>query len=112
MRVYWGSMTAINGFEVNPIGIGTWTIGEGSNDAGEVEAIRFSLESGQNHIDTAEMYASGRAELLVGQAIKGRDRSKIFIASKIWRNHASRNAVVSATREMLKRLKTDYLDLL
>jgi diketogulonate reductase-like aldo/keto reductase len=98
----------IGGFEVNPIGIGTWQM-ESESDIG---AIRYSLEREQNHIDTAEMYGLGRTEEIVGQAIKGFDRSKLFIASKIWRDHAQNESVIPAVKAMLGRLGTDYLDLL
>jgi diketogulonate reductase-like aldo/keto reductase len=109
----------IANFEVNPLGIGTWKMGGdilpsvfGRNDADEVEAIKYSIELGQNHIDTAEMYGTGKAEKLVGKAIKNENRSKLFIASKIWRHHTNKSSVVPAVEKMLERLRTDYLDLI
>ena len=105
------------GFEMPVFGIGTWMLGGDSetdpdnDDAGDIAAIRAGLEHGLTHIDTAEMYAAGHAEELVAEAIKGYDRSKLFIASKVWNNHFSYEDVQKAAENSLKRLKIDYLDL-
>lgn len=106
-----------NGSKIHPIGIGTWGIGGGimasnKNDEEEIAAIRYSVKKGQNHIDTAELYGSGHSEEIVGQAIKVVERKKLFIASKIWSNNAQKENIPKATEAMLKRLGTDYLDLL
>lgn len=82
------------------------------NDAREIEAIKYSISKGQNHIDTAYMYGAGHTEELVGEAIKGTDRDKLFIADKLWKCHARRNSVIPAVKEMLRRLQTDYIDML
>jgi diketogulonate reductase-like aldo/keto reductase len=114
----------INNFTLNPIGIGTWTIGgafyEGtrvayadySQDEEAITAIKYSLDKGQNHIDTAQIYGAEHCEEIVGEAIKGFDRAKIFIASKVWQSHLKRNAVPKSAEAMLKRLGTTYLDML
>src|SRR5690606_9486418 len=114
----------INDFEINPIGIGTWLMGGGffpgvkepfadySNDDKQIEAIQYSIEQGQNHIDGAQLYGAGHTDELIGQAVKDFDRDKLFIASKIWRSHALRNAVVPATKEILRKMQLDYLDML
>lgn len=106
-----------NGVEVHPLGIGTWGVGgwfnaDSRHDEEQIEAISYSIEKGQNHIDTAEMYSSGHSEEVVGEAIKGFDRSKLFIASKVYRNNATSTLIPNAAEQMLKRLQTDYLDLL
>ena len=61
------------------------------------------------HIDTAEMYGSGAAETLVGEAIAGR-RDEVFLVSKVLPNNASRNGTIAACERSLKRLETDRLD--
>ena len=61
------------------------------------------------HIDTAEMYGSGAAEELVGEAIAGR-RDEVFLVSKVLPHNASRNGTIAACERSLKRLKTDRLD--
>ena len=107
----------IGDFEVNPIGIGTWGVGgfmeaEYGKDREEIEAIQYSLKKGQNHIDTAEMYGNGHAEEIVSDAIKGSDRNKLFIASKVHRNYTESGGVLKSTENILIRLNVDYLDLL
>ncbi len=110
-------LKTIDGFKANPIGIGTWGIGGGmysssENDQKEIEAIEYSLSKGQNHIDTAEMYGDGHSEEVVGMAIKNIERKKLFIASKVWRNNATIELIPSAVEAMLRRINTDYLDLI
>lgn len=109
---------------VNPLGIGTFLIGGGyhrelkrdfadySKDEEAIAAIRYSIEKGQNHIDTAYSYSDGHSEELVGEAIKGIDRSAVFIADKLSKGHMLRNAVIPCVKIMLARLQTDYIDLL
>jgi diketogulonate reductase-like aldo/keto reductase len=82
------------------------------NDEGEIEAIRYSLSKGQNHIDTAQFYGATHTEELVGEAIKGVDRGKLFIASKVWKSHAKRSATPRAAEGMLHRLGIAKIDLL
>ena len=62
-----------------------------------------------NHIDTAEMYGSGAAEELIGEAIHGR-REEVFLVSKVLPQHASRSGTIKACEASLARLKTDRLD--
>src|SRR5260370_10305378 len=61
-------------------------------------------------IDTAEMYADGGAEKMVGQAIAGR-RDEVFLVSKVLPEHATRRGTIKACERSLKRLGTDRLDL-
>lgn len=107
----------IRDFVVHPIGIGTWAVGgrmwaSRRNDDKDIEAIRYSLKKGQNHIDTAEVYGAGHSEEIVGQAIKGFDRKDLFIATKVWRNNARVDKIPAAAESSLKRLDIDYVDLL
>src|SRR5437016_3279983 len=76
----------------------------------EVAALRTGIELGMTLIDTAEMYADGGAEEVVGEAIAGR-RAEIFLVSKVYPHHASRRGVTAACKQSLGRLGTDYLDL-
>jgi diketogulonate reductase-like aldo/keto reductase len=63
-----------------------------------------------SHIDTAEMYGSGRVEEIVGEALEG-IRDKVFLVSKVLPSNASYPDTLEACRRSLKRLKTDRLDL-
>jgi diketogulonate reductase-like aldo/keto reductase len=61
------------------------------------------------HIDTAEMYGSGAAEVMVGEAIRGR-RDEVFLVSKVLPENASLAGTIAACERSLARLKTDRLD--
>jgi len=76
----------------------------------EVAALRLGLDLGLVLIDTAEMYADGGAEEVVGEAIQDR-RDEVFLNSKVLPKNASRDGTIAACERSLKRLKTDYLDL-
>jgi len=93
--------------EVPVIGQGTWEI-HPESEFRAIEALRFGLDLGLTHIDTAESY--GRAEELVAEAIVGR-RDEVFLVSKVHPANASYDATLRACDQSLKRLKTDWLDL-
>lgn len=76
----------------------------------ELAALRLGLDLGMTLIDTAEMYADGAAEELVGEAIAGR-RDEVFLVSKVLPQHASRRGTIGACARSLRRLRTDRLDL-
>jgi diketogulonate reductase-like aldo/keto reductase len=78
--------------------------------AAEIAAIRVGLDLGLTLIDTAEMYANGGAEALVGEAIVGR-REDVFLVSKVLPEHATRRGTIAACERSLQRLGTDRLDL-
>src|ERR1700733_5208251 len=67
--------------EVSVIGQGTWYIDQG-DPAPAIAALRRGLDLGMNHVDTAEMYGAGAAELMVGEAIAGR-RDEVFLVTKV-----------------------------
>jgi diketogulonate reductase-like aldo/keto reductase len=94
--------------EVALIGQGTWYI-EQADRATAIGGLRRGLDLGTNHIDTAEMYGSGAAETVVGEAIAGR-RDEVFLVSKVLPSNASRKGTIAACERSLKRLKTDRLD--
>jgi diketogulonate reductase-like aldo/keto reductase len=100
-----------DGTDVPALGQGTWMMGEtGSDTAREVRALRAGIDCGMTLIDTAEMYADGGSERVVGEAIQGR-RSDVFLVSKTYPHHASRDRLADACDASLKRLGTDRLDL-
>jgi diketogulonate reductase-like aldo/keto reductase len=90
------------------IGQGTWHLEQAERRAA-IAALRHGLDLGMTHIDTAEMYGSGAAEEIVGEAIEGR-RDQVFLVSKVLPGNASEAGTVQACERSLKRLKTDYLD--
>src|SRR5581483_8981365 len=100
-----------SGEAVPVLGQGTWHLAEGKHPRDEeIRALRVGLDLGMTLIDTAEMYADGGAEELVGEAISGR-REDVFVVSKVLPTNASRSGTVTACERSLKRLKTDHIDL-
>jgi diketogulonate reductase-like aldo/keto reductase len=94
--------------DLSLIGQGTWLI-ENDDRRAAVAALRRGLDLGMTHIDTAEMYGSGTAEEIVGEAVAGR-RDEVFLVSKVLPHNASRAGTVAACERSLRRLKTDRLD--
>ncbi len=104
-------VTFSNGVSVAALGQGTWFMGDSPADAKkEVRALQLGVDLGMTLIDTAEMYADGGAEKIVGKAIAGR-RTGVFLVSKVPPSNGSRRGTVAACEASLRRLGTDYLDL-
>jgi diketogulonate reductase-like aldo/keto reductase len=100
-----------DGEAVAALGQGTWHMGESAGKrAQEIAALRAGLDLGMSLIDTAEMYAGGVAEEIVGEAFAGR-RDEIFIVSKVLPENATRRGTIAACERSLKRLQTDRIDL-
>ena len=106
-----------SGFEMPVFGIGTWRMGGDmtrnvdNDDKADITAIQTAIGAGITHIDTAERYAAGHSEELVGEAIQDFDRKKLFIVSKVAPYNLTYDAVLKSAQESLKRLNTDYFDL-
>ncbi|SFB04251.1 Aldo/keto reductase [Collimonas sp. OK607] len=100
-----------SGGAIPVLGQGTWYMGEDPvQKKREIDALRLGMDLGMNLIDTAEMYADGGAEEIVGKAIHGR-RADVFLVSKVYPHNADRRGVQAACERSLRRLGTDYLDL-
>lgn len=103
---------------VGEIGFGCMSIGTEENAASLL--LHEALDLGINLLDTADLYDSGRNEELVGKAIKGR-RSEVVLATKVGNRRvpgqeglawdASKAYILSAVKDSLRRLGTDYIDL-
>jgi diketogulonate reductase-like aldo/keto reductase len=105
------SATPSSAETVPALGQGTWFMGERrERRRAEVAALQHGLELGMTLIDTAEMYAEGGAEEVVGEAIRER-RDDVFLVSKVYPHNASRAGVAEACARSLKRLGADRLDL-
>jgi diketogulonate reductase-like aldo/keto reductase len=92
---------------VAAIGQGSWRIEAAAARA--AAALKRGLDLGLTHIDTAEMYGSGAAEKIIGDAIQGR-REQVFLVSKVLPDNASKRGTISACEKSLARLRTDRLD--
>ncbi len=97
------------GIDVPVIGQGTWFF-ERAREKDAIAALEAGIEAGMTHIDTAELYGSGRVEEIVGRAIAGR-RDDVFLVSKVLPAHASYEGTIEACHGSLERLGTDHLDL-
>lgn len=105
------SVTLPDGTNVPVIGQGTWDMGENVAARGaEVKSLQTGIDLGMTLIDTAEMYADGEAEKIVGEAIKGK-RDSVFLVTKAYPHHADSKGLAAACEASLKRLGTDYADL-
>ena len=93
------------------LGQGTWRMGESSGERkSEVAALRLGIELGMTLIDTAEMYASGGAEKVVGEAIAGL-REQVFVVTKFYPQNATRERMAAACDRSLRRLGIEQIDL-
>lgn len=100
-----------SGESVPALGQGTWNMAvKGSARKDEIASLRTGLDLGLRLVDTAEMYADGGAQRLVGEAIAGR-RDEVFLVDKVLPHHADRTGVLAACRTALERLRTDRIDL-
>ena len=108
---------AKTGRKVSEIGMGTyydppWIVtsylGWKRGSATKVEAMRSGLDAGVTLVDTAEIYGS---EPLVAEAIAGRKRDELFLATKVWPNHLHRDQLARSFHRSLGRLGTPYIDL-
>jgi diketogulonate reductase-like aldo/keto reductase len=105
-----------NGEKIPVLGLGTWAVGgrfspDRSRDAEVVASIRTAIELGYTHIDTAEMYAGGHTEQLVGRAVKDFKRDDVFVATKVSPSNLRCTDVQAALAGSLERLDMDYVDL-
>ncbi|MFC2068072.1 aldo/keto reductase [Chloroflexota bacterium] len=107
-----------SGLKVTEVGLGGNNFGVSADEETSINIINSALEMGINFIDTAEMYAQGRSEELIGKAVKGK-RSQVIIATKfghpvstgLSQQGGSRAYIMKAVDASLKRLNTDYIDL-
>lgn len=103
---------------VGEIGLGCMSLG--TEEKAAVSIVHEALEYGVNLLDTADLYDEGRNEELVGLAIRGR-RDRVVLATKVgnrrvsgqngWTWDPSKAYILSAVKESLRRLGTDYIDL-
>ena len=108
----------VRGVSVPKIGFGTWKIGGDSypdpkRDTASLTALHTALEVGYSHFDTAEVYADGHSEELVGRAIRETNtkREKLFITTKVDPSHLEYSQVLKSCEKSLRRLKMGYVDL-
>lgn len=94
--------------DVPVIGQGTWYL-ERSPERRAIDALLAGIDAGMTHIDTAELYGSGRVERIVGKALRGK-RDRVFLVSKVLPSNATYDGTLAACERSLGHLGTDYLD--
>ena len=110
-----------SGLKISEITYGNW-LTHGSQVENDVatQCVRAALDSGITSFDTADVYANGRAEEVLGQALKGERRESLEIFTKVYwptgpRGHndvgLSRKHILESINASLRRLQTDYVDL-
>jgi 2,5-diketo-D-gluconate reductase B len=97
----------IKGEKVPSLGLGTWQL----SGVECVRAMERALALGYRHVDTAQMYAN-EDEVGRGTRNSGVDREEVFLVTKVRTSSFSHDAVIRSTRESLKKLQTEYVDLL
>ena len=114
---------------ISKLAVGAWPMGNAGygeiTDKDSIEAIHAMVDKGVNIIDTAPDYGTGHSESVVGEALKGLDRSKLFIATKVGNGGCTMRAIRRGTghaldsryenvlyecEQSLRRLGTDYID--
>lgn len=94
------------------IGQGSWGMGERPRRrTAEVDALRLGFSLGMRVVDSAEIYAGGGAERVVGDAIRD-CRDEVFVVTKVWPSHAREADLLRAVESSLRRLGTDHVDAL
>jgi 2,5-diketo-D-gluconate reductase B len=97
----------IKGEKVPSLGLGTWRL----TGAECTKTVERALAFGYRHIDTAQIY---RNEEQVGRGIQSSEvnREEVFLVTKVWTSDFSHQRTIESTRESLRKLGTDYVDLL
>lgn len=107
----------IGDFVLPALGLGTWRMGGDdlrdpeNDDERDKRAISAAIELGITHIDTAESYAGGHAEELIGEVLRRHDRAQLFLTSKVSWQHSGYDGAIAAVRASLTRLGVSQLDL-
>jgi len=94
------------------LGQGTWQMGEEKLKLkSEINALEYGLQLGMNLIDTAEMYADGVAEMITGEAIRGKNRGDVFLVSKVLPQNAEEDLIFDSCERSLRYMGVETLDL-
>lgn len=109
-----------SGLRVSEICLGSWlTYGHAVDDATAEACVNAAFDAGINFFDTANVYANGRAEEVLGRILKKRRREDFVIATKVYfpmgdgpnDRGLSRKHIREQCDQSLKRLQVDYIDL-
>jgi diketogulonate reductase-like aldo/keto reductase len=110
-------MEAITNKSLHKYTLGTWMFGgdkdrnPNNNDLRDIEAIKMHIKNGVNQIFSAQNYAAGWAEKLVGQAVKDYDRSSLILSTAIRKEDSSYDDMLRSIEESLERMGLEYIDI-
>jgi aryl-alcohol dehydrogenase-like predicted oxidoreductase len=107
------------GLLVSPLCLGSWNFGDPTPKAESIRMVHKALAAGINLIDTADMYARGESERIIGRALQDGKRAQVILATKVYfpmsndpnDRGISRRHILMAVEESLRRLDTDWIDL-
>ena len=107
------------GVLVSPLCLGTLNFGKPTDEQTSIRIIHAALDAGINFIDTANLYASGESERIVGKALADGRRQKVILGTKVYfpqsddpnDRGSSRRHIMQAVEDSLRRLNTDWIDL-
>ena len=107
-----------SGLRVSELCLGTMTFGTSTEEKEALRIVNDFIDAGGNFIDTANIYANGKSEIIVGKIIK-KFRRNIVLATKVRAPMGpgpndyglSRKHIIHQIEESLQRLQTDYIDL-
>ncbi|MGQ9473347.1 MAG: aldo/keto reductase [Candidatus Caldatribacteriaceae bacterium] len=107
-----------SGLLVSEVSLGTMTFGRETSEEESIRILNRYLENGGNFIDTANVYAQGKSEEILGRALRGK-RHEVVLATKgffrmgegLYEHGANRKHLFFALEESLRRLQTEYVDL-
>jgi voltage-dependent potassium channel beta subunit len=109
-----------SGVKISEIGFGTWlTFGNVTSQEAAQKCIEAAIDAGINFFDTADVYAGGEAEVVLGKTLLPLNRAHQFIATKLFfpmsespnDRGLSRKHIMESAHASLNRLDTDYIDL-
>ena len=116
--IHYTSPGSVRDVSLPKVGFGAWSIGgdsypDRSRDAASLTALRSALETGYTHFDTAEAYAAGHSEELIGLAIRETKtrREDLFITTKVSPEHLAFDNVLKSCENSLRHLGMEYVDL-
>jgi len=101
------TVTLNNGVAIPRLGLGVF---QSPNGAETVEAVRYALQFGYRHIDTARIYRN-EADVGAGLRASGVPRGEVFITTKLWESDQGYDSCIAACKESLRLMGLDYVDL-
>ena len=114
-----------NDLPIPPVGFGMWdSVAQAVKDAGgrplepddnrdasQLAELHQAIALGYRHFDTAEMYAAGHSEAILGRALREQERSDFIITSKVNGENLAYDNLLAACDRSLERLQTSYIDM-